>query len=110
MPDLIVAKSAENRTMRHADATADSGVPQTPETAARILHARLMGGDAPPQFAAKPQDFCVSIMIDDPMEAESVFRELGEGGVIQMPIGQMPIGETFWAHQLGMLTDKFGTP
>jgi PhnB protein len=97
--------------MRHADAPAGSGVPQTPETAARILHARLKvgdrlltGGDAPPQFAAKPQGFCVSTTIDDPMEVESVFRELDEGGVIQMPIG-----ETFWAHRSGMLTDKFGT-
>jgi PhnB protein len=97
--------------MRHADAPAGSGVPQTPETAARILHARLkvgdrllMVGNAPPQFAAKPQGFCVSIMIDDPIEAESVFRELDEGGVIQMPIG-----ETYWAHRSGMLTDKFGT-
>jgi uncharacterized glyoxalase superfamily protein PhnB len=41
--------------MRHADAPAGSGVPQNPETANRIMHARLkvgdcllMGGDAPP--------------------------------------------------------------
>ena len=54
--------------MRYADAPADAGVPQNPETAARIMHARLqvgdrllMGGDAPPQFATKPQGFCVSI-------------------------------------------------
>jgi len=98
--------------MRHADAPAGSGVPQTPETAARILHARLqvgnrllMGGDAPSQFANKPQGFCVSIMIGDPTEAERVFHELGKGGVVQMPIG-----EIFWAHRFGMVTDKFGTP
>lgn len=98
--------------MRHADAPADSGVPQTPETANRIMHARLkvgdrllMGGDAPPQFASKPQGFCVSIQTDDPADAERIFRDLSEGGAVQMPIQ-----ETFWARRFGMLIDKFGTP
>jgi PhnB protein len=98
--------------MRYADALAGVDVPQTPETAARIMHARLqvgdrllMGGDAPPQFASKPQGFCVSVQVDDPAEAERIFRGLGEGGVVQMPLG-----ETFWAHRFGMLIDKFGTP
>jgi PhnB protein len=97
---------------RYADAPADAGVPQNPETAARIMHARLqvgdrllMGGDAPPQFATKPQGFCVSIQVDDAAEAERIFRALGEGGVVQVPLG-----ETFWAHRFGMLIDKFGTP
>src|SRR5258708_33325606 len=47
---------------RYADAPADAGVPQNPETAARIIHARwqvgdrlLMGADAPPQVATRPQ-------------------------------------------------------
>jgi PhnB protein len=43
-------------------------------------------------------------MVDDPAEAERVFSELGEGGVVQMPIG-----ETFWARRFGMLVDRFGT-
>ena len=50
--------------MRYSEAPADAGVPQTPETANSIMHARLqvggrllMGGDAPPQFASKPQGF-----------------------------------------------------
>jgi PhnB protein len=98
--------------VRYADAPADAGVPQNPETAARITHARLlggdrllMGGDAPPQFATKPQGFCVSIQVDDAAEADRIFRALGERGVVQMPLG-----ETFWAHRFGMLIDKFGTP
>ena len=98
--------------LRHADAPPDSGVPQTPDTADRIMHARLrigdrllMGGDAPPQCAARPQGFCVSIQVNDPAEAERLFRDLGEGGTVQMPIG-----ETFWARRFGMLIDRFGTP
>ena len=97
--------------MRHADAPADAGVPQTPETANRIMHARLkvgdrllMGGDAPPQFVSKPQGFCVSIMVDDPAEAERIFRELAEGSVVRMPIA-----ETFWARRFGVesIASKF---
>jgi PhnB protein len=37
--------------------------------------------------------------------AERILGELGEGGVVQMLIG-----ETFWARRFGMLIDKFGTP
>jgi PhnB protein len=98
--------------MRYADAPAGAGVPQNPETAARIMHARLqvgdrtlMGADAPPQFASNPQGFSVSIQVDDAAEAERIFRALGEGGVVRMPLG-----ETFWAQRFGMLIDKFGTP
>ena len=46
--------------MRQADAPAGAGVPQTPDTANRIMHARLkvgdrllMGGDAPPNLPQK---------------------------------------------------------
>lgn len=88
------------------------GVPAPPEGADRIMHARLqvgdrllMGGDAPSQFFSKPQGFCVNIMTDTPAEAERIFRDLGKGGTVTMPMA-----ETFWAQRFGMLTDKFGTP
>jgi len=96
--------------MRYADAPPD--VPRTPEIANRVMHVRLrvgdrllMGGDAPSQFFSKPQGFSVSIMVDDPAEAERVFAQLGDAGKIMMPIGP-----TFWAQRFGMLIDKFGTP
>lgn len=98
--------------MRHSDAPPGSGVPQNPEVANRIMHARLeaggrllMGGDAPAHGASKPQGFCVSIAVDSPAEAERIFKELAEGGTVNMPIG-----ETFWAQRFGMVTDRFGTP
>jgi hypothetical protein len=37
--------------------------------------------------------------------AERILGELGEGGVVQMLIG-----ETFWARRFGMLIDKFRHP
>lgn len=77
-----------------------------------VMHARLkvgdrllMGGDAAPERYSKPSGFCSHIMIDDPAEAERVFRELGEGGTVVMPIG-----ETFWARRFGIVHDKFGVP
>ena len=98
--------------MRHSDAPPGSGVPQNPEVANRIMHARLeaggrllMGGDAPMHGPAKPQGFCVCVAVGNPAEAERVFKELSEGGTVVMPIG-----ETFWAQRFGMVTDRFGTP
>jgi PhnB protein len=78
----------------------------------KIVHSRLvvgdqvlMGGDPPPEHYEKPQGFSVSINLDDPSEAERIFRALSEKGTVYMPIQ-----ETFWARRFGMLTDQFGTP
>ncbi|MCU1330617.1 MAG: hypothetical protein JWN34_5987 [Bryobacterales bacterium] len=38
-------------------------------------------------------------------DAERVFAELAEGGIVRMPLQ-----ETFWAHRYGELTDRFGIP
>jgi PhnB protein len=96
--------------LRLADAPSD--VPRTPETANRVMHARLkigdrvlMGGDAPTSPASKPQGFCVSVQVDEPAEAERIFAELCAGGKVMMPLGP-----TFWAERFGMFTDRFGVP
>jgi PhnB protein len=98
--------------MTYADMPAGQGPPPTPETAKRIMHARLMvgdvplmGGDAPPHIAAKPQGMTVNISVDTPAEADRIFEALSSGGTVTMPIG-----ETFWARRFGMLTDRYGTP
>ena len=44
-------------------------------------------------------------MVDDPAEAERIFRELSAGGTIRMPIA-----DSFWARRFGMLVDKFNIP
>jgi PhnB protein len=45
----------------------------------------------------------VSLTVDEPGEAERVFKALSEGGQVTMPID-----ETAWALRFGMLTDRFG--
>ena len=96
--------------MRLGDAPPE--VPRTPETANRIMHARLkvggfqlMGGDSPQPHSSKPQGFCANVMVDSPEEAERIFRELSQEGKVNMPIAG-----TFWAQRFGMLTDKYGIP
>ena len=65
----------------------------------------LLGSDAPPGSYQQPKGFSVAIHVEDPAEAERVFKELSENGTIQMPLQQ-----TFWATRFGMLVDRFGIP
>jgi PhnB protein len=78
----------------------------------RIIHAtlivgetELMGSDAPPDRYEEPRGFSVTIQINDPADAETIFQALAENGTVRMPIQQ-----TFWSPRFGMLTDQFGIP
>ncbi|HZQ53816.1 MAG TPA: VOC family protein [Bryobacteraceae bacterium] len=81
-----------------------------PEWRDKIMHAHLnigqsalLGSDAPPDRFQKPQGFYVSYSLNDPAEAERVFKTLSENGQVQMPLQQ-----TFWAVRFGMVADRFG--
>jgi PhnB protein len=96
--------------LMYAGSPAEQQVPA--EWRNKILHARLVAGDAvlmasdaPPGRYQKPQGFSVSIQIKDPSRAESIFHALADNGTVVMPFQQ-----TFWAARFGMLVDKFGTP
>ena len=52
-----------------------------------------------------PRGFFVLLDVDEPSNAERIFRLLSEDGRIQMPIQ-----ETFWAARFGVLVDRFGVP
>jgi PhnB protein len=82
------------------------------ESRNKIIHARidfggqfLLGADTPGEHYHTPQGFNVMAAVEQPAEAERVFRTLAEGGKVTMPVQ-----ETFWAHRFGMCTDRFGTP
>lgn len=83
------------------------------EWAHRILHGRLALADGGLLFAGDcPADLPyegikgVSMTLNYPTvsEAERVFRVLGEGGRVTMPMQP-----AFWAKAWGMLVDRFGT-
>lgn len=78
----------------------------------RIMHARLtigdaivMVSDAPPGMYKPAQGIDMTLNVDDPKEAERLFRALSEGGEVKMPLA-----ETFWAEKFGAVTDRFGIP
>lgn len=82
-----------------------------PELRDKILHARFTVGEYTIMAAdevckyEKPAGFHITINMEEPAEAEKIFKLLSEKGSITMPIE-----ETFWAHRFGMLVDQFGIP
>jgi PhnB protein len=105
-----VLKGKIEAMLPHAGTPGEEHVP--PEWRNKIMHAYLRAGDnilmasdSPPAYQKPMQGISVSIQIDDPKEAERVFKELSDGATVTMPME-----ETFWARRFGMLTDKFGTP
>lgn len=65
----------------------------------------LMGSDMPGDQYIVPQGIHISLSIETPEQAETVFAALSESGTVTMPLM-----ETFWAHRFGTVTDRFGTP
>lgn len=97
--------------MSGADSPMAAQIP--PESAHRILHARLQfkdggrlfAGDAPEHFPYGGQKgVTISLTYDTTAEGERVFNGLADGGTVTMPWGP-----TFWAKMFGMVTDRFGT-
>ena len=83
-----------------------------PDWLDKVLHARLivgrnelMASDAPPGHYEGQKGFSISISVNDPAEAERLFRDLSEKGKVTMPMQQ-----TFWAVRFGMAVDRFGIP
>jgi PhnB protein len=89
------------------------GEPCAPADADKIMHAylvhkdfSLMAGDTPPGVAyGGVQGVMMALTVDTVAEATRIFNALADGGTVQMPLG-----ETFWAEQFGMVTDRFGVP
>jgi PhnB protein len=78
----------------------------------KIMHARMtlgntivMVSDAPPGMYKPAQGIEMTLNVDDPKEAERLFKALGDGGQVKMPLA-----ETFWAEKFGAVTDRFGIP
>jgi len=62
-----------------------------------------MASDGRCQNPSKFQGFSLSVGVPNPKKAEEVFKALGEGGAVQMPLV-----ETFYSPSFGMVADKFG--
>lgn len=65
----------------------------------------LMGADIVPQYYEAPKGFSLSLQIESPTEAETIFAGLVQDGRIVLPLEK-----TFWAKRFGMVVDRFGIP
>jgi PhnB protein len=62
-----------------------------------------MASDGQGQGQPSFQGFSLSLPVPDVAQAERLFAALGNGGQVQMPIG-----ETFFSPRFGMVADRFG--
>lgn len=81
-----------------------------PETAEKVMHARLRIGDAivlasDGMGAGEPkfEGFSLCLSLTSAEEVDRRFNALAEGGQVRMPLDK-----TFFSPRFGMLTDKFG--
>jgi PhnB protein len=80
----------------------------------KIMHAQIkapdgltiMGTDAPPAYFKTPQGFSVSLTVNDPAEAERIYKALAD----RAQAISMELQKTFFAEKFAMLTDRFGIP
>jgi PhnB protein len=82
----------------------------TAENADKVMHSSVNIGEATvmmsdgrhtghPEF----KGISLSLIAKDPAEAETLFKALGDGGQVQMPMSK-----TFFSPAFGMVADKFG--
>lgn len=94
--------------MRFKDSPDQSRV--SPESRDKVMHANLKIGDttvlaSDGHCAGKPtfQGFSLAVTAKDEADAERIFKALGEGGEVRMPMEK-----TFFSPRFGMVADKFG--
>ena len=69
----------------------------------KIGETEVMASDGRCTGAPNFEGFSLALTAGDTGEAERLFKALGEGGEIRMPMG-----ETFFSPGFGMVADKFG--
>jgi PhnB protein len=86
------------------------GAPMPPNWDNKVMHcsmrvgeARIMMSDGNSADPARFTGVSLSISVKDETQADRVFGALGQGGQVQMPLG-----ETFFSPRFGMVADKFG--
>ena len=82
----------------------------TPSNADKVMHSSIKIGETTmmasdgrntghPEF----KGFSLSLIAANAAEAEKLFKALGDGGQVQMPLSK-----TFFSPSFGMVADKFG--
>jgi PhnB protein len=83
-----------------------------PDQLDNVMHARLkigsqllMGADAPVERYKPIEGFTVTLEPKTAAESERIYKQLSEGGTIEMELQP-----TFWTTRFGMFRDRYGTP
>jgi PhnB protein len=94
--------------MRFKDSPEPPMVP--PGSEEKVMHARIRIGEGVVLMsdgrcggAPKFDGFGLSLTVKTDAEAEKLFKALGEGGQVQMPLTK-----TFFSSRFGMVADRFG--
>jgi PhnB protein len=94
--------------MRFKDSPDQSGCPAGAEN--KVMHASfkigdttVMGSDGNNAGNPEFKGFSLAVTAKDDADADRIFKALGEGGQVRMPMA-----ETFFASRFGMVADKFG--
>jgi PhnB protein len=81
-----------------------------PESKDKVMHSeftvgetKILASDGYCKGAPKFDGFSLTIQCANDAEAEKVFKAIGDGGQVTMPLAK-----TFFASSFGMATDKFG--
>jgi PhnB protein len=69
----------------------------------RIGETEVMASDGMGTGEPEFKGVTLSIAVSSEAEADRLFRALGDGGQVQMPIGK-----TFFSPRFGMVADRFG--
>lgn len=92
------------------DGPADGCAAPPPADMSKVMHANLrigdtviMASDGMETGAPRFEGFALTLSVEDEARARQCFDALGQGG---QP--RMPLGPTFFAHQFGMVVDRFG--
>lgn len=92
----------------HPEASKPGTIP--PGSEEKVMHAnfrvgdtQIMASDGHCQGKPSFQGFSLTLNAADDAEADRLFKALGQGGQIQMPMT-----ETFFASRFGMVADRFG--
>lgn len=99
--------------IRFGDMPMDGHENMSEETKNKIMHIALPIGDGNMLMATDALDsmgqklsqgnnFYISVTTDSKDEAQRIYEKLSEGGVIEMPIGDVP-----WGSYFSMFKDKF---
>jgi PhnB protein len=81
-----------------------------PEWAQKIIHARLvigeaviLGSDPLPAAYVSPRGFSLLLTLEDRTKTDELFAALAQDGTVAMPVQQ-----TFWSERFGVVIDQFG--